>query len=135
MDLDRPVCSDVRPRTGVSLRRFVPLGVVVVAMVAVFASGAYRHVSLETLIHHRMAIEAFIGAHMMAAIAAFMALYIVAVALSIPGSIFLTIGSGILFGTITGGVASGVSATIGAAIIFLVAKSACGETLVRRAGP
>src|SRR5882757_1885911 len=135
MDFERPVSSNVPRRAGVQLRRFVPLGVVVIAMVAVFASGAHRHVSLETLVRHRMAIEAFIDAHMIAAVAAFMALYIVAVALSIPGSIFLTIASGILFGTVIGGAVSAISATTGATIIFLVAKSACGETLVRRAGP
>jgi uncharacterized membrane protein YdjX (TVP38/TMEM64 family) len=135
MDFERPVSSNVPRRTGVQLRRFVPLGVVVIAMVAVFASGAHRHVSLETLVRHRMAIEAFIDVHMIAAVAAFMALYIVAVALSIPGSIFLTIASGILFGTVIGGAVSAISATTGATIIFLVAKSACGETLVRRAGP
>jgi uncharacterized membrane protein YdjX (TVP38/TMEM64 family) len=119
----------------VRLRRFVPLAVVAVAMLAVFASGAYRHVSLETLVRHRMAIEAFIGAHMVTAVAAFMALYIAAVALSIPGSIFLTISSGVLFGTIVGGLAAVVSSTTGATIVFLVAKSACGENLMRRAGP
>lgn len=117
------------------LRRFAPIVVIVVAMVAVFATGAHRQVSLETLVRHRMAIDAFIDAHAVAAIAAFMAIYIVAVSLSLPGAIFLTIAGGILFGTLIGGVATVVSATIGATIIFLVARSACGETLVRRAGP
>ncbi len=104
-------------------------------MIAVFATGAHRHVSLETLVRHRMAIDAFIDAHAVAAIAAFMAVYIVAVALSLPGALFLTIAGGILFGTLIGGIATVVSATVGATIIFLVAKSACGETLMRRAGP
>jgi uncharacterized membrane protein YdjX (TVP38/TMEM64 family) len=36
---------------------------------------------------------------------------------------------------LVGGLATVVSATAGATIIFLVARSACGETLVRRAGP
>ena len=38
------------------LRRFLPVAVIVLAMVAVFATGAHRHVSLETLVRHRMAI-------------------------------------------------------------------------------
>src|SRR5216110_288205 len=69
------------------LRRFVPIAVIVLAMVAVFATGVHRHISLETLVKHRMAIDAFIGAHGVAAIAAYMAIYIVVVALSIPGSL------------------------------------------------
>jgi uncharacterized membrane protein YdjX (TVP38/TMEM64 family) len=36
---------------------------------------------------------------------------------------------------VIGGIATVISATIGATIVFLVAKSACGENLMRRAGP
>jgi uncharacterized membrane protein YdjX (TVP38/TMEM64 family) len=117
------------------LRRFAPVVVVLVAMLVVFASGAYRHLSLETLVRHRMAIDAFIDHHMLAALGAFVAIYITVVALSIPGALCLTVTSGILFGTLAGGVASVIGATAGATVIFLVAKSACGESLVRRAGP
>src|SRR4051794_19496143 len=117
------------------LRRFVPVVVVLLAMVAVFASGAHRHLSLETLVRHRMAIDAFMTHHMFAALGAFVAIYIVVVALSIPGALFLTITGGILFGALIGGAASVTGATIGATLIFLVARSACGETIVRRAGP
>src|SRR5262245_25066505 len=124
------------PRTGTSrLRRFVPLGVIVLAMVAVFATGAHRQISLETLVRHRMAIDAFVDAHPAAAIAAFMAVYVLAVAVSMPGASILSIAGGILFGTLIGSAAVIVSATLGATIIFLVAKSAGGEMLVRRAGP
>ena len=131
--------SSAHPQAGspvpARVRRYAPVAVVLVAMIAVFATGAHRHVSLETLVRHRMAIDAFIDAHAVAAIAAFMAVYVIAVALSLPGGLFLTIAGGILFGTLIGGIATVVSATVGATIIFLVAKSACGETLMRRAGP
>jgi uncharacterized membrane protein YdjX (TVP38/TMEM64 family) len=122
-------------RVGARMRRFVPIVLIVLAMVAVFATGVHRHISLETLVKHRMAIDAFIGAHGVAAIAAYMAIYIVVVALSIPGSLLLTITGGVLFGIVIGGIATVISATIGATIVFLVAKSACGENLMRRAGP
>ena len=64
-----------------------------------------------------------------------MAIYVMVVALSIPGALFLTITGGILFGTLVGGAATVVGATTGATIIFLIARSACGESLIRRAGP
>jgi len=117
------------------LRRFAPVAVVLLAMVLVFASGAHRHLSLETLVRPRMAIDAFMDHHMVAALGAFVTIYIVVVSLSIPGALFLTITSGILFGTLIGGAASVIGATTGATVIFLVARSACGENLVRRAGP
>jgi len=119
----------------IHLRRFAPVAVILVAMAAVFASGAYRHLSLETLVRHRMAIDAFMAHHMIVALGAFVAIYIVVVALSIPGALFLTISGGILFGALVGGAASVVGATAGATLIFLVARSACGESIVRRAGP
>lgn len=127
--------ADVEGTWRARLRRYAPIAVIVLAMVVVFATGAHRQVSLETLVRHRMAIDAFIAAHGVVAVAAFMAIYVIAVALSIPGAIFLTIAGGILFGVAVGGTATVVSATIGATIIFLVARSACGESLVRRAGP
>ena len=134
MPLDQTTsCATGRPASR--LRRFVPLAAIALAMIAVFATGAHRHVSLETLVRHRMAIDAFIDAHAVAAIAAFMAIYVMVVALSIPGAALLTTSGGILFGTFIGGSAAVVAATIGGTIIFLVARSACGENLVRRAGP
>jgi len=134
MTVEQPSSAESRaPRSR--LRRFAPVALVALAMAAVFASGAHRHISLETLVRHRMAIDAFMTHHMLAALGAFIAIYIVVVALSIPGGLLLTITGGILFGTLLGGAASVTGATIGGTLIFLVARSACGETLVRRAGP
>jgi len=130
-----PACAEAPGVRRRRLRRFAPLAVVVVGMLAVFATGAHRHVSLETLVRHRMAIDTFIEAHAIASIAAFMGLYIAVVALSIPGAVIMTVSSGILFGTLLGASIAAVSATIGATIIFMVAKSACGGNLVGRAGP
>jgi uncharacterized membrane protein YdjX (TVP38/TMEM64 family) len=126
---------DARNVTLARLRRFVPLAVVALITITVFATGTHRHLSLETLVRHRMAIDAFIAAHSVAAVGAFMLIYITVVALSIPGSVLLTISGGIVFGTLLGGLAALVSATVGATIIFLIASSACGGSLVRRAGP
>jgi uncharacterized membrane protein YdjX (TVP38/TMEM64 family) len=117
------------------LRRFAPVALIVLAMLAVFATGAHRHISLETLVRHRMAIDAFIDHHGIAAVGGFIAVYVVVVALSIPGGLILSITGGILFGTLVGGLANAIGATTGATIVFLVARGACGESLVRRAGP
>jgi hypothetical protein len=106
------------------LRRFVPVVVVLLAMVAVFASGAHRHLSLETLVRHRMAIDAFMTHHMFAALGSFVAIYIVVVALSIPGALFLSISGGVLFGTLIGGLANIVEKALGS-----VAKA--GSTAIR----
>jgi uncharacterized membrane protein YdjX (TVP38/TMEM64 family) len=123
------------PLLWARLRRFVPVAVVILAMAAVFCSGVYRQISLETLVQHRMAIDAFVAAHGVAAVVGFVAIYVTAVALSIPGASLLTMSSGILFGVVVGASASVVGATAGATLVFMIARSACGEALARRAGP
>jgi uncharacterized membrane protein YdjX (TVP38/TMEM64 family) len=122
-------------RSKFSLQRFVPLIVVVVAAGVVMAMGWHRQLSFETLVRHYDALRAFIATHEVSAVAAYVALYIAAVALSIPVGFYLTVTGGILFGAVLGGAAATVSATIGAICIFLIAKSAVGEYFVRRAGP
>jgi uncharacterized membrane protein YdjX (TVP38/TMEM64 family) len=117
------------------LRRLVPLIVVVAASAVVFAMGWQRQLSFESLVRHHEALRAFIAVHEVSAVAAYVALYIAAAALSVPVGVFLTVTSGILFGAGLGGAASVVGATIGAICIFLIAKSAVGDYLVRRAGP
>ena len=117
------------------LRRLVPLIIVVAASAVVFAMGWQRQLSFESLVRHHEALRAFIAAHEVSALVAYVALYIAAAALSIPVGVFLTMTAGIFFGAVLGGAASVVGATIGAICIFLIAKSAVGDYLVRRAGP
>src|SRR5262249_42495566 len=117
------------------LRRFVPLVIVVAASALVLAMGWQRQLSFGSFVRHYEALRAFVGAHEISAVAAYVALYIAAAALSIPVGVYLTLASGILFGAVLGGTASVVGATIGAIFIFLIAKSAIGDYLVPRAGP
>ena len=114
----------------------------VLLLVAVLGLGGLAYymfgrgeLSLEALMRHRETIDGFVIGHRVLAILAFMGLYIVAVALSVPGAVFLTVTGGFLFGLIPGGLAAVVSATIGATLIFLVARTALGEPLLRWAGP
>ena len=132
---DRPA---TRPRPGAErfrLRRLAPLVAVAALTALVLAMGWHRELSLETLVRYRNVLDGFVSEHGWASVAAFVALYLAVVALSIPGALYLTITSGILFGTVIGGFASIVGATTGAAVIFLIARTAFGEHLMRRAGP
>jgi uncharacterized membrane protein YdjX (TVP38/TMEM64 family) len=132
-DQDRTATDRVRFLSG--WRRFMPIVVLALLGTLVYAMGWHRELSLETLVRHRAAIDQFVGDHRLAAMAVFIAIYIGVVALSVPGAVFLTISGGFLFGVVAGGLASIVGATVGATCIFLIAKSAFGEFLLRRAGP
>ena len=52
-----------------------------------------------------------------------------------PGGAVLTLAGGLLFGWLLGGIASMIGATLGAVIVFLIAKSALSEVLAAKAGP
>jgi uncharacterized membrane protein YdjX (TVP38/TMEM64 family) len=117
-----------------SLRRLAPLLVLILLGGLLVASGLHRQLSLETLVRHRAALDAFIAANHAGALIAFILIYATAVSLSVPGAVFLTIAGGILFGWIVGGIAVVIAATAGATVIFLLAKSAFGEFFLRRAG-
>src|ERR1051326_3643395 len=117
------------------LRRFLPVAAVLLVLAVILAMGWHRQLSFETLVRHRAGIDAFVAAHYPAALAAFVALYVTVAALSVPGAVVLTICGGILFGWLAGGLAAIVGATAGATVIFAVARTACGESLIRCAGP
>lgn len=124
-----------RVSARVSLRRLLPLLVLGLVSVAVIAMGWHRHLSFETLVRHHETLRDFIAGHRAGAITGYIALYIAVIALSLPVGAYLTIIGGILFGAALGGAAALVGATVGAICIFLLARSAVGEHLMRRAGP
>ena len=110
-------------------RRILPFAVVIILVGAAYL--AIGGVSLESLVRHRAAIDDFVASHRLLAVLSYMGLYIVTVALSVPGAIFLTVTGGFLFGLVLGASA----APIGATLIFLAARTALGDPLLRRAGP
>lgn len=129
-----PTREPAQDRQPGLLRQLAPLlAVVVLAAAAYYFFG--RDLTLEALVRHRVAIDAFVTQHYVLAVLAYVAIYIAAVALSVPGAWFLTVSGGFLFGLPVGAAAAALGATIGATIIFLVARSTLGEVLLKRAGP
>ena len=122
-----------------ALARLIPLGAILALMVFAVAMGWHRQLSFETLVRHRAAVEELVAAHRVMAILTFIAVYAVAVALSFPGAALLTVTGGAIFGTLIGGLAAVTAATLGATVIFLVAKyawsCATGCGWMRRAAP
>ena len=122
-----------RPRS--LFRRLLPLIVIVALAVAAYAAFGRGGISLDALVRHRMVIDAFVNQHRVLAVLGYIALYIATVALSLPGAVYLTVAGGFLFGLAVGASAAVIGATVGATLIFLVARTALGEPLLRRAGP
>lgn len=116
-------------------RRWGPLVLLVAVAGLVYATGAFEYLSLEAIAEHRDNLQSFVAERWLAAVAAYGLVYMVTVALSIPGAALLTVLGGFLFGWLVAGLLVVVAATAGATIVFLVARTSLGEVLARRAGP
>ena len=117
------------------LKRFGPLIVLAIVIAAIYFSGGLDYLTIENLAANRDKLKAYIDDNLLLSLAIYTGIYLVAVAASIPGGIFLTLTGGFLFGWLFGGLATVVGATLGATIIFLIAKTALGEPLAAKAGP
>lgn len=112
--------------------RYVPITLIVVLIVVVVASGG---VSFQTVVAYRDSLQGWADRYGPLAVLAYAAVYVTAVALSVPGAVFLTILGGFLFGWLFGGTVAWLAATLGAVLVFLIARTSIGDILARRAGP
>lgn len=124
-----------RLATGAGFRRWLPLIVIAGLMVVAFAMGWHKLLSFKTIGMNYERLQLFIANHVLAALLLYVLAYVIVVALSLPGGLVMTLGGGLLFGWKLAAPATVIGATIGATIIFLVARSSFGETLTSKAGP
>ena len=85
------------------------------------------------LADHYQSLERYTRMHYLFSVVFFIILYIVIVALSIPGASLMTLLGGFLFGVFFGGIWVVLSATVGATITFLAVKTAFAERLKQKA--
>lgn len=103
---------------------------VLTAIVGLHLAGVGELLSVDTLREYRKSLAGLVERHALAAAAAYLAIYILATALSIPGAVVLTLSGGLLFGAFYGAVLTVIGATIGATVLFLIARSlTAGRTL------
>jgi uncharacterized membrane protein YdjX (TVP38/TMEM64 family) len=105
------------------------------AAAAVFLIGGRHYFSLQNLAEHRLALREMVANNYPLSILAYLLLYTTAIALLFPTAAALTLAGGFLFGWQVGFPITVIAATAGATIVFLLAKTALGEPLARRAGP
>lgn len=118
-----------------ALGRWLPLIVLAGLMAVAFSMGWHNYLSFKTVGVNYEALRTFIGDNLIVSLLLFALLYIVVVALSLPGGLILTVSGGLLFGWQLGAPTTVIAATIGATILFLIAKTSFGEGLADKAGP
>ena len=118
---------------GISARRLVPLGLLVVAGIAFILAGGHKYLSFAALSENHDWLCSLVKSRGIVAALLYVAVYGLLVALSVPGAAVLTIAGGFLFGTWLGALCAVVGATLGATMIFLAARAGVGG-LAQRAG-
>ena len=112
--------------------RLLVLLLVVAAIIAFFASGAYRYLSFERLKAEQAHLLAWYRAHPAGTGAAFFLLYVAVTGLSIPGAAVLTLVAGAIFGLVRGVILVSFASALGATIAFLVSRFVLRDWVRRR---
>jgi uncharacterized membrane protein YdjX (TVP38/TMEM64 family) len=104
------------------------------ALAAFFALDGQRYLTLETLQQNRNALLEFTQQHYWQALLIAVAVYTAATAISVPGAVLLSLATGFLFGRWVGTGVIVISATTGAALVFLAARYLFADAMRAKLG-
>ncbi len=119
----------------VSPKRLLPLLILLIGLGLFFAFDLGHYLSWDALKEHQDWLLGQVAAYGFLANVIFIAIYVVAIAFSVPGGLLMTIVGGFLFGTTAAAVSVIFAATLGAVCVFLAARYALYEYLHAKAGP
>ena len=108
------------------LRAALPLLLLVIAGVVLFASGALDRLNPEQLVAHQAEMHAQIASNPWLARLAYIGLLTLAMATGIPGTVIIIFAGGFAFGVVEGTVWSSIGLTLGSLILFLASRYAFG---------
>ena len=119
----------------VFIKRWSLLIILLLGFAAFFYFQLDHYLNFETLKSQRETLLAWTQTHYFTAALCYMLIYIIAVAISIPGATFLTLAGGFMFGILFGTVYVVISATIGSICVFLAVRTALEPWISKMASP
>jgi len=122
------------PRFQWFIKRVFLLLILLIAIILFFTFDLGRWFSLAALQMHHQELQNFNHSHAMLTPLLYILVYIAIVALSLPGGTLMTVVGGFLFGAWFGGMLAVGAATVGATLLFLLAKTAWGDVLLEKVG-
>ncbi len=108
---------------------------IIAVIIAIRQSGAAELLTLDTLRGVRGTLTAWVAENTVLAGLGYLAAYVLATVLLVPGAALLTLTGGFLFGAVAGTLLTVAAATIGATIIFSTARAVFGANALERFGP
>jgi uncharacterized membrane protein YdjX (TVP38/TMEM64 family) len=107
-------------------RAALPLVLLLLAGLLLFASGSLDKLSPQQLLSHQVELRAHIAAHPWMLRVAYIGLLTLAVSTGIPGTIVIIIAGGFAFGVIDATLCSSIGLTLGSLILYLASRYAFG---------
>jgi uncharacterized membrane protein YdjX (TVP38/TMEM64 family) len=117
------------------IRRYGPFLAIVALIAIVTATGVWRRVDLAELQRHHAELRALVRNHPLESVAAYFGVYAAVATACVPGTGFLSLAGGYLFGPIAGGAVGLAGSTTGSVIVCIAVRGAFAEALSRRSGP
>lgn len=117
------------------VRRFGLVGLLVIGIILFVWLDFGRFLTFDALQENRAWLVSEVAERPWIVMLVYGVAYIVMVALSVPGGLFMSVAGGFLFSLPTATMLIVVTATVGACILFMAAKTALGDSLRSRAGP
>lgn len=114
--------------------RMMIIALLVLALVAFFASGASHWLTLEGLKEQQARLSALTTEHPWLVAGGFFLTYVAMTAFSLPSAVLLTLLAGALFGTLGGTVLVSFASTLGATLAMLAARYVLRDGLQSRYG-
>lgn len=114
--------------------KFIVIGLFALALGLFFYFDLAQYLSLDALQANRDSLLAYTDAHYATAVAAYILLYCLQTAFSLPGAAIFTLAGGFLFGSFVGTLYANVAATAGAALAFLAARYLLRDWVERKFG-
>jgi uncharacterized membrane protein YdjX (TVP38/TMEM64 family) len=121
--------------TRARLKHLLPLALLAAGLVAVWALGLRQDLSWASLARHQAELLAAVAARPIETGGAYVVIYTILVACSVPEAAIVTVAGGLLFGTVLGGALAVIGATLGAIALFLAARTAFVDLMAARAAP
>jgi len=118
-----------------SAKKILLLGVLLAAIICFFVFDLNKFLSFEAIASYRQELMYWYAQHQILTILSFMGIYIAAVAFSLPGAVWLTLAGGFIFGAGFGTLIVVLAATIGAALLFIIARYALSDYFHDKVGP
>ena len=122
------------PQIMMMLKKYLLPFILLSGLVLFFVTSLHEWLSFNKLAAHYGDIKSYIAANQLLSYLLFFAIYLIAVAFSLPIASLLTLAGGALLGWASAAFIL-IAATMGASIVFLAARSVMADFLAAKAGP